>query len=201
MLSSQKTYDDLSAEYEARVPILANSTKALIHRFVPFITTGRNVLDIGCAVGHAMSIFRQGGFIVDGVEFSEPMATFAKKRNPVSKIFIGDFRTVRFSRQYDAVFAHAFIHLFPSRELPKILRKIRQLLKPHGALFVSSTYSTRNSEGWESKNDFPGSGKRYRRHFTKQEFLNVLSENGFTIVDFYLASDPLQKKWMIATAR
>lgn len=79
---NKETYDALVEEYEEKSSVRRDFNAGVIKRFVPFITTGKKILDVGCAVGVDLEIFKEKGFIPIGIEFSHEMVLRAKKRNP-----------------------------------------------------------------------------------------------------------------------
>ncbi len=197
------TYDALAEQYEGNVNLRRGFNAKIIEHFIPFIKTGKKVLDIGCAVGLDLKIFREEGFMPVGVDFSREMVKFARKRNPGLRVIEGNFMTIDFNEQFDAVFAQSFIHLFPKKESEKVLQKIYSLLKKGGVAHVTTSKSQRSSEGWVEKSDYRGHLKRFRKFWTKEELHAALEEVGLNIVDYYEIDDPLKEnwRWMIFTVK
>lgn len=190
------TYDDLAEEYEGRVNSLTSVTKLGIKYFADYIKPGSSVLDIGCAVGLAISILREKGFEVSGIDVSPKMVEFAKKRNPETDIIVGDFLKMKHNKKFDAVLAYAFIHLFPKEKIPKIFHKIKSILTPGGIALISSTESPVSKEGWEIKIDFNKKRKRFRKFWTEKELTDAIREAGFKKLALKKFKDPFGKVWM-----
>lgn len=193
---NKKTYDLLATEYEERTKVLEPITKKVINYFEKYITTGKEVMEIGCAVGLALSILRKKGFSVTGIDISPAMVKLAKLRNPKSKIILGDFLQYKFRKKFDGVFSFAFIHLFPKKDAIRIFEKIFKLLKNGGVLYIGTSKSNKSYESWEIKKDYRSKQKRFRRHWTQSEMRKVLTDVGFKILHVYILTDPYKKVWM-----
>ncbi len=192
-----KTYDFLAVEYENRVETLRSVTEYALSHLIKRLEPGLKVLDIGCAVGYTIEILRQAEMIPEGIDISPEMIKYAKKRNPNSKLVVGDFITRRYPKEYyDAAFMMAFIHLFPLEQAKLCFHKAAQLLKPGGLLFVGTTKSDRPSEGYEEKADYPNQLKRFRKKWTPCELEGVLKDCGFGIVCQEDITDDYGKVWM-----
>jgi SAM-dependent methyltransferase len=194
-----KTYEALAQEYEKNIPKYSVSTKEAVEKLIPGITTGKGVLDIGCGVGLGTMMLISKGFSVTSIDISPKMIEFTRSRNPKAITIVGDFLEYKFKKEFDAIFAMAFIHLFPKEIAELNLKKMYDLLKEGGALYIGTTLSHISKEGFELKNDsfFPNGGKkRYRKHWTEQELLESLQKAGFKYKSKYHIDDPRNKTWM-----
>lgn len=105
-----------------------------------------NLLDIGCGAGNyaVKTIMKTHNQVnVDLVDLSQPMLDRAKQRvEEVSdgrvQIYKGDFRSVSLEENnYDVIIATAVLHhLRDDADWEKSLKKIYNLLKPGGSLWV-----------------------------------------------------------------
>jgi cyclopropane fatty-acyl-phospholipid synthase-like methyltransferase len=199
--TNTKTYDALAKEYEERVSVRRDFNDARISRFIKFVTTGKEILDIGCAVGLETRIFGEKGFTVTGIELSHEMAEYARQRNPHAEIIEGNFMKTGFEKKFDGIFAQAFIHLFPKEEMETVFKKLNDLLKADGVMYLTTSRSQESKEGWYEKLDYAGHYKRYRKFWTKEELEESLHAHGFQIVDYYEIVDPFEKCWMVFTVQ
>lgn len=199
--NNKRTYDALAEQYEQKVLERYDINELVISHFVKHITTGDRVLDLGCAVGLAMSILNHKGFSVVGLDLSREMVLLAKNRNPGNKIILGNFMEVDFGEKFDAIFAQAFIHLFPKEEAISVLKKIKLSLKENGVAHITTSKSTESKEGWHIKSDYSGEHKRFRKFWAKDELTETLLEIGFHIIDYYELQDSFDKEWMIFIVR
>ena len=198
---NKATYDSLASEYERKVSKRRDFNESVISNFVPYISTGKKVLDIGCAVGLDTAVFVEKGFVVTGIELSVEMADYARKRNPSSNIIVGDFMNISFDEKFDAIFAQAYIHLYPKNESNDVLLKMKNLLTIDGVAHITTSKSMISNEGWFAKNDYTGNHKRFRKHWTKNELESSLLSVGFSIINYYEIMDPYCKTWMVFTAK
>jgi len=195
------TYDALADEYEERVDTLLPVTQEAISYFSSHVASGGNVLEVGCGVGLAVKLLAEQGFAVTGIELAPKMADYAKKRNPHAAIVVGDFLTTDFHTTFDGIFAFAFIHLFPKADAVRILDKMYSILRASGALYIGTTESSESTEGWETKEDYSGTHKRFRKHWTEVEFRDALECSGFGNIVLHKIPDPFGKVWMDFTAK
>jgi cyclopropane fatty-acyl-phospholipid synthase-like methyltransferase len=193
---NKDAYEVLADEYESRVPSLMPITNDAMGYFASHLKAAGKVLDIGCAVGIAMSILREKGFQVSGIEISPKMAEYARKRNPGANIIVGDFLKTDFDETYDGILTFAFIHLFPKEETLKIFEKIKSMLNSDGIVLVSTTESKESKEGWYEKGDYDKKVKRFRKFWTEKELEESLTKAGFKKLDLKKYTDPYNKTWM-----
>ena len=198
---NRQTYEALAPQYEEKVTVRRDFNTAVVRRFASHITSGKEVLDIGCAVGLDMAIFASLGFTVAGLDIAPSMVKFAKKRNPEAEIYCMDFMEYQAERTFDAIFAQALIHLFPKGKVGDLLDKIYTSLNDGGTLFVTTSKSLESKEGWFEKSDYSGKHKRFRKFWTTEELQEFLGAHGFQPVDYYEITDPYQKTWMVFTLR
>ena len=192
----REIYDALAEGYEQRVEILREVTEKAVSLFEDQIKTGKEVLELGPGVGLATQLLTQHGFSPTGVELSPKMAAFSQKRNPSVEILVGDFLEMKFKKQFDGVFAFAFIHLFPKEDAQRVIEKVYRILKPGGIFYVGTTESAESGEGWEAKTDYPGGQKRFRKRWTEKEFTAFLKTGGFRGIAVHKITDPFAKRWM-----
>ena len=193
------TYDVLAKEYEYRTKDYFDPTMKAVGYLASQVTTGKEVLDIGCGVGLGTKMLNDMGFSLTAIDISPQMVMFARKRNPKSRIIKGNFLTYKFRKKFDAIFSMAFIHLFPKDNAETILKKMFNLLKKGGILYFGTTKSAKSREGWQIKKDsfFPNSRqKRYRKHWTENELFESIVKVGFTFKKRHLIKDPRGKIWM-----
>ncbi len=91
---------------------------------------GRKVLDIGCAAGHNLKVFRDLGFEMHGIE---PEFTFANAAEKFGvKVFRGYLEDYNLGERFDVItMFHVFEHINP-----QMLAKVSALLKEDGFLVV-----------------------------------------------------------------
>lgn len=197
----KEIYNSVADEYEARVKDLTQITKEAIDICSTYLAVGDSVLDIGCAVGLAVQCFNENGFIASGIELSDEMVVYARRRNPKSDIVEGDFLEHKFEETFNGIYMSAFIHLFPKDKTEELFGKIRSTLKSNGYIFLSTTKSDVSKEGWEEKYDYNKKVSRFRKHWTEDELQKTIEDHKFRIINKRIFTDPFDKTWMGFIAR
>ena len=124
------------------------------------------------------------------------MAEYAQKRNPNSRIIVGDFLETDFNETFDGILSFAFIHLFPKDKVGNVFKKMNSVLSVDGIALISSTESKESKEGWHVKKDFNKKEKRFRKFWTEKELENEVSKYGFAKIALEKYTDPYGKTWM-----
>lgn len=141
-------------------------------------TPGR-VLDIGCGRGWLLQAFQKLGWEVQGTEFSETAAAFARDvlHLPVA---IGDLKSLEFpAAHFDAITLWHVLEHVPDPQ--PLLAEAHRLLKPGGILFIGVP----DFGGWEAQYcrdkwfhlDVP----RHLIHLTRDTLTQALVASGFRI--------------------
>jgi SAM-dependent methyltransferase len=196
----RSVYDALADEYAAKSAVHLATTRERVDRVAHHID-GHDVLDVGCGVGLALSIFSSRDFNATGVDVSPRMVKLARERSPQAEVVHGDFLTTKLRCNYDAIWEQALIHLFPRAWEQYIFERFRALLKPAGLLSLSTTASRVSREGWQMKKDYGTAPKRYRRSITESELLGALRQSRFHLVEKWITTDPMGKHWLTVVAR
>ncbi|MFZ5392087.1 MAG: class I SAM-dependent methyltransferase [Patescibacteria group bacterium] len=197
----KQTYDSLASEYNQRWK------SYLIHQrevMLPFIEQMKRdfngkirVLDVGCGVGLNLFILDDNGFNVTGLDLSSEMAKYAKQNVLGANVLTGDFLEYDFYEKYNGVVMDLFIHLFPLDIVTKILLKLKQIIVSGGYAFISTTLHQKGEEGWYEKKDYCGCQKRYRRFYTREDFLKLFEADGVEVVQIYEDMNKVNNKHFI----
>ncbi|MBS4200796.1 methyltransferase domain-containing protein [Bacillus sp. FJAT-49732] len=91
-------------------------------------TKGEKILDLGCGTGDLAKKLYDSGIDVVGVDKSENMVHFARKKYPHIPFIIGDATELNYINEYDAVFSNATLHWVkpPSQALYCIYKSLKQ---------------------------------------------------------------------------
>ena len=132
--------------------------------FLELLPEGSYILDFGCGSGRDTKAFLDAGYRVDAVDGSEELCRRASDYTgiPVKHML---FQELSDREQYDGIWACASILHLKRRELPDVLQRISDALKPGGILYTSFKYG--NFEGMREG--------RYYSDFT-EETLTALME-------------------------
>ena len=109
--------------------------------FLDLLPEGSYILDFGCGSGRDTKAFLDSGYRVDAVDGSEELCRRASDYTgiPVKHML---FQELSDREQYDGIWACASILHLKRRELPDVLQRISDALKPGGILYTSFKYGT-----------------------------------------------------------
>lgn len=93
-----------------------------------------SILDLCCGDGRLTLALRNQGYRMMGIDGSEKMLRFARKRAPGIPFATGDARAFRVRRRFDAVIAtfDALNHIMSTTELEQVCASVWRALKPGG---------------------------------------------------------------------
>ncbi len=159
----------------------------------------RRVLDLGCFCGGTGRFLKQRfpGCEVVGIEMLEKAAAVAAEA--YDRVIVGTLEQLDFEREqlqphsFDAIIAADVLeHIFNPWQA---LQRLRPLLAPHGALYVSLP-NVRNlklmSELAKGQFDYAGAGildVTHVRFFTRQSAVQMLEQTGFRVEDVRINPD------------
>lgn len=100
-------------------------------------SSGNELLDIACGTGGHVAYLKKHYKVV-GLDNSAPMIKEARKKNPGARFEIGDMKSFRLGREFDAVVClfSAIGYLKNHRELERALKTMASHLKPGGVLII-----------------------------------------------------------------
>ena len=99
------------------------------------------LLDIGCNEGQGLQIYKQNGFMAEGLELNDRAASEARKRG--FRVFTDSLETFYSKQLYDVVvLSHVLEHSVNPREM---LNHVARILKPDGQVWISCP----NIESWQ----------------------------------------------------
>lgn len=139
----------------------------------------QTLLEIGAGTGHDSRFFADNGLHVTCTDLSPEMVRFCREKGLDAHVM--DFLHLAFPAQsFDAVYSlNCLLHV-PSQDLPVVLAKIRDLLKP-GGLFFLGIYGGLKQEGIATKDHHEP--KRFFSYHTDEE-LQAIASQYFEIVSF-----------------
>lgn len=131
------------------------------------------ILDLGCGPGRDLKTFTELGHTAIGLEGAPQLAAMARTYSGCEvwqqNLLALDLPAARF----DGVFANAVLFHVPTEVLPRVLRTLRDTLKPRGVLFSSNPRGD-GQEGWNrgrfgAYHDL----EAWRRHMTAAGFAEL----------------------------
>jgi SAM-dependent methyltransferase len=144
--------------------------------FQELIPSGR-VLDIGCGTGRDASLFQPNGYDYVGIDISSGMIAEARKLFPEAEFKEMDLSKLEFPNEsFDGIWSFAaYLHL-PKDEINKAIEEANRVLKLGGIGFISI------KKGSFEKYLGDDEKKRYWSFWGKNQFAQILKDNGFEIV-------------------
>lgn len=136
------------------------------------------VLEIGCSTGLMLSLLRDLGWQVEGIEISKGAIIESKKRN--IKVYQNHFEDFKTDKKYDLIILnHTLEHL---KNPVLALSKIHKLLKSNGLLFIDVP----NFGGLRAKLEKADWSlllpEEHYFHFTKESLDFLFEKSGFKYI-------------------
>lgn len=165
----QQAYDRKAAERD-RYEIEAWKIEERDH-FLSMLEK-KSLLEIGAGPGHYARFFQDSGLTVVCTDLSPQMVRLCRAKGLTA--YAMDFLSLDFpDSSFDAVFAlNCLLHV-PKEDLPRVLQRIRALLKP-GGLFYLGLFGGKEHEGtWPEDDHEP---QRFFSFHTDDQIRQVTAE-------------------------
>lgn len=174
-----KRYGDDYLEYEIEMQ-LAYREIALMSLaeagLFPENGKGRSILEVGCATGALLSVFKSGGWKAQGVELGGSMAAYGRERWSLD-IKTGVLEDQGFTASSRDVFlaTHLIEHL---NEPMKFLEEAARILKPEGKIYLV-TPNVSSFQAWLTGPKWRSAIRDHLYLFSKSSIDAMLKKNGF----------------------
>lgn len=109
--------------------------------FAALLPRGGRVLDAGCGSGRDALAFREMGFDVTAIEAAPKLAALARAHTGLL-VEVMTFDQVAWRDRFDGIWACASLLHVARAELPVVLERLRDALRPGGAFYMSFKYGT-----------------------------------------------------------
>lgn len=155
--------EDYAPEAESVRRLLARASPSLFSRTRHIRPT---LLELGAGGGHLIHHLTPS-FDITAVDLSAPMLKHSRRLNPTVTHHVGDMRTARLGRTFNAVLVHdALAYMLTRGDLLKLFRTAKRHIKPDGLLVLMPDYLTEN---------FPGHDLSHDHHTTRDEDITTVS--------------------------
>lgn len=181
--------------YNANAESFAANTVAvdfsqIQQEFLSTLPPGAHILDFGCGAGKDTKYFLEQGYKVDAIDGSSELCKLASAHTGI-KVHQMLFQELHAKDKYDGIWACASILHVAKNELPDILQRMYNALKPDGIIYASFKYG-----------DFEGERNgRYFSDFTEESFGKLVKGiHGLVIEKMWITGDVRdgreEEKWL-----
>jgi cyclopropane fatty-acyl-phospholipid synthase-like methyltransferase len=193
-LVTQNFYNENAAALAGKYRSLFDHQIKELKHFLKLVP-GKRVLDLGCGVGDHSLYFKNQGYEVKAIDYSEGMVKLALKNGVSAEVM--DMEEMTFEKEsFDGVWAVTSLLHVKKEKLPSVIAKIHDILVPGGVLYVcvregrgerfvadgGNTKTRRFFAFWE-KNEL---AKEFENHFTLESFREVNFKEKFFLEYFFI---------------
>ena len=122
--------------------------ESLYQPFLAELPEGTRILDVGCGSGRDTLAFKNKGYQVDAIDYSEELVKKATRLTGIP-VKLESFYEIDADEAYDGIWACASLLHCERTRLKEVIGKLLSALKPNGVLYMSFKYgnSDREKEG------------------------------------------------------
>ncbi len=154
-------------------------------KFISFLKTGAHVFDVGCGAGLASKYLVEKGLSVTGIDFSEKLVAIAKREVPRGRFLVMDMHdTASLREQFDGLYVKASMLHIPKKEVPDMMSKLAEHLKPRGFMYVAVKGAREGEQEEQVKieHDYGHTYERFFSFFFLPEVEKYFVDSGLKVV-------------------
>lgn len=164
-----------------------------VKKAISFTTPKGRALDVGCgAGGRFISILQDQDFAITGLDVSQQMIQLVRENHPDHEFLLQDICTWQTAEKFDFILAWDSIFHLPLETQKPVLSKLAGLLAKDGVLiYTFGDAIGDHTDQWHNDTFYYSS-------IGINENLQVLMDNGLTIMHLELDQYPLKHVYAIA---
>lgn len=144
-----------------------------VRRAIRLCTNNVNALDVGCGTGgRIIAVLLDAGFQVTGIDVSQGMLEYARKRHPDSDFIHADICEWQPQEQYDVIIAWDSIFHVPYSAQGRVVAGICDALANGGVVLFTAGGVEGERTGEMCGQDF------YYSSLAEEEYFRIMKENG-----------------------
>ncbi len=154
-------------------------------RFISYLKPGASVLDVGCGAGTKSKYLIGKGLQVTGMDFAENMVELAQKKVPAGRFLAMDVNDLSGLQQsFDGILAQAVLLHISKRDVPKVLKELKDKLRPSGYLYVAVKEIRPGGKEEEvvTESDYGYEYSRFFSYFALDELKRYFQDAGMKIL-------------------
>jgi 2-polyprenyl-3-methyl-5-hydroxy-6-metoxy-1,4-benzoquinol methylase len=113
--------------------------ESLYQPFLAELPEGARILDVGCGPGRDTLAFKNKGYQVDAIDYSEELVKKATQLTGIP-VRLQSFYEIDADQAYDGIWACASLLHCERTRLKEVIGKLLSALKPNGMLYMSFKY-------------------------------------------------------------
>ena len=113
--------------------------ESLYQPFLAELSEGARILDVGCGSGRDTLAFKNKGYQVDAIDYSEELVKKASRLTGIP-VKLKSFYEIDDYEAYDGIWACASLLHCERTRLKEVIGKLLSALKPNGMLYMSFKY-------------------------------------------------------------
>jgi SAM-dependent methyltransferase len=172
-------YDEVAQRYLEWSPLRPSGPRrAYLQRALDLVPAGARVLELGCGAGVPMTAALAEGRHLTGVDISATQVELARRNVPAATFLQADMTALAFEPEsFDAVVAFYSLTHVPRDDVPPLLARIRDWLRPGGTFLAS--FGVEDDPG-TIEEDWLGVDM-YFSHFSAKKNRRLVAEAGLVV--------------------
>jgi SAM-dependent methyltransferase len=181
-------YDTIAERYLEWSPLRPSGPRrAYLDRACELIPDGARVLDLGCGAGVPMARALAEGRHLTGVDISATQVELARRNVPAGTFVHADMTALAFDpASFDAVVAFYSLTHVPRDDVPPLLARIRDWIRPGGTFLASMGVEDDPGtveEGWLGVD-------MYFSHFSARKNRRLVEDAGMVVDSAEVLAEP-----------